>query len=82
VEIVKEEGMPIWQDQLENNEGEVFGDLHVEYVVVLPDLMEKAMEKDFHAVWDKYRKKNGRVSLDEKLGRPAGAISLPPHDEL
>jgi DnaJ-related protein SCJ1 len=82
VEIVKEEGMPIWQDQLENNAGEVFGDLHVEYVVVLPDLMEKAMEKDFYAVWDKYRKKNGRVALDEKMGRPAGGIKLPSHDEL
>jgi DnaJ-related protein SCJ1 len=74
--------MPIWQDQLENNAGEVFGDLHVEYVVVLPDLMEKAMEKDFYAVWDKYRKKNGRVALDEKMGRPAGGIKLPSHDEL
>lgn len=85
VEIVKEEGMPIWHQQLENNEGEVYGDLHVEYVVVLPDLMEKSMEKDFWATWEKYRKKNG-VKLDEKLDRPVGAIKFPKdgenHDEL
>jgi DnaJ-related protein SCJ1 len=85
VEIVKEEGMPLWHQHLENNEGEVYGDLHVEYVVVLPDLMEKAMEKDFWATWEKYRKKNG-VKLDEHLEKPVGGIKMPKdeggHDEL
>lgn len=84
VEIVKDEGMPVWHQELENNEGQVYGDLHVEYVVVLPDMMEKSMEKDFWAVWEKYRRKNG-VKLDEALGRPEGAIKMPAndgHDEL
>jgi DnaJ-related protein SCJ1 len=85
VEIVKEEGMPLWHQHLENNEGEIYGDLHIEYVVVLPDQMEKPMEKDFWATWEKYRKKKG-VKLDETLGRPEGAIKFPEdgngHDEL
>ncbi|CAE7000153.1 hypothetical protein CFE70_000934 [Pyrenophora teres f. teres 0-1] len=84
VEIVKEEGMPIWHQHLENNEGLQFGDLHVEYVVVLPDQMEKGMEKDFWGVWEKYRKKAG-VSIDAELGRPTEAIKFPEpdeHDEL
>ncbi|KAH8699407.1 DnaJ protein-like protein [Phaeosphaeriaceae sp. PMI808] len=76
IQIVKDEGMPIWHQQLENNEGEVYGDLHVEYVVVLPDMMEKSMEKEFWSVWEKYRKKGG----------PEGAIKFPNdakrHDEL
>ncbi|EAT89804.2 hypothetical protein SNOG_03073 [Parastagonospora nodorum SN15] len=80
IEIVKEEGMPIWHQQLENNEGEVYGDLHVEYVVVLPDLMESKMEKDFWATWEKYRKKGG-VKLDEEMGRPEGGIKFPKEDE-
>lgn len=86
VQIVKEEGMPLWHQHLENNEGEVYGDLHVEYVVILPDLMEKSMEKDFWATWEKYRKKSG-VKLDEVLEKPKGGIKFPKegeqgHDEL
>ena len=85
VQIVKDEGMPLWHQQLENNEGEIYGDLHVEYVVIIPDMMEKGMEKDFWGVWEKYRKKTG-VKLDEKLGRPNGDIPFPKdadkHDEL
>ncbi|KAF1942441.1 DnaJ protein-like protein [Clathrospora elynae] len=80
VEIVKDEGMPIWHQQLENNEGLQFGDLHVEYVVVLPDIMEKSMEKEFWSVWEKYRKKKG-VQIDGHLGRPEGAIKMPTPDE-
>jgi DnaJ-related protein SCJ1 len=84
VEIVKEEGMPIWHQHLENNEGLQFGDLHVEYVVVLPDQMEKSMEKEFWSVWEKYRAKKG-VSIDAELNRPQEPIKMPEpdaHDEL
>jgi DnaJ-related protein SCJ1 len=85
VEIIADEGMPVWHQQLENNAGEVFGSLHVEYVVVLPDQMEKGMEKEFWGVWEKYRKKAGKV-LDEEWGRPKEPIVMPgseeEHDEL
>jgi DnaJ-related protein SCJ1 len=84
VEILKEEGMPIWHQELENNDGLQYGNLHVEYIVVLPDQMEKGMEKDFWSVWDKYRKKSG-VVLDKVLNRPEGEIKMPEadgHDEL
>jgi DnaJ-related protein SCJ1 len=84
VEVLKDEGMPVWHNELENNEGLQHGNLHVEYVVVLPDQMEKAMEKDFWGVWDKYRKKNG-VQLDKALDRPGGPLKMPDaagHDEL
>ena len=84
VDIIADEGMPVWHQQLENNAGEVYGSLHVEYVVVLPDQMEKGMEKDFWGVWEKYRKKSGKV-LDEEWGRPKEPIVMPgkeEHDEL
>ncbi|KAL7266357.1 DnaJ-related protein scj1 [Rhizina undulata] len=58
VEIVKGEGMPVWQG------GDEFGDLYVEYTVVLPDRMESGMRKDLGAVFEKWRKKVG-VSLDK-----------------
>jgi DnaJ-related protein SCJ1 len=84
VEIVHEEGMPVWHQHLENNAGEQWGDLHVEYVVVLPDMMEKGMEKEFWATWEKWRKKRGKV-LDKEWGRPEEPIVMPKdddHDEL
>jgi DnaJ-related protein SCJ1 len=84
VEVLKDEGMPVWHHELENNEGLQHGSLHVEYVVVLPDQMEKAMEKDFWGMWDKYRNKNG-VQLDKALDRPEGPVKMPEaaeHDEL
>jgi len=68
VELVEEEGMPTWSDDREKVEGE-FGHLHVEYQVVLPDQMEKGMEKDFWNTWEKWRKK--RVDLHKDTGRPA-----------
>ena len=70
--------MPIYRSDEEDGVMK-FGALHVEYVVVLPDQMEKGMEKEFWAVWEKWRKKHG-VSLLEDSGRP-----LPvgvKHDEL
>lgn len=71
VEVVEDEGMPTWSEDREKVEGE-FGKLHVEYTVVLPDQMEKAMEKDFWGVWEKWRKKRG-VDLQRDSARPAHA---------
>ena len=73
VEVVPEEGMPIWR----HDDGLVFGSLHVEYVVVLPDQMEKAMDKEFFDLWEKWRKKKG-VDLQKDSGRPEKVL----HDEL
>lgn len=70
VDSIVDEGMPIWRHE----EGPEFGVLNVEYTVVLPDQMDKSMEKDFWATWEKWRKKNG-VDLGKDSGRPA-------HDEL
>ena len=71
VEVVHEEGMPTWSEDREKVEGEA-GNLHVEYTVILPDQMDKAMEKDFWAVWEKWRKKTG-VDLKTDSGRPVHA---------
>lgn len=79
VETVKGEGMPIWHEGHlhEHNDGEEFGNLYVEYNVILPDQMEKGMEKDFFALFEKWRKKNG-VDLQKDAGRPVP----PSKDEL
>ena len=74
VEVVADEGMPIWRHE---GEGSGYGALHVEYVVVLPDQMEKSMEKDFFDTWEKWRKKKG-VDLRHDSGRPLPKA----HDEL
>jgi DnaJ-related protein SCJ1 len=82
VEVVENEGMPIWHQQLPEGSPDVYGNLHVEYVVVLPDQMDKAMEKEFWSVWEKWRKKKG-VQLDREMQRPVGPIKMPDeHDEL
>ncbi len=72
VEIIKGEGMPIWRHGHDDGK---FGALLVEYIVVFPDKMDKAMEKDFWTVWEKWRKKKG-VDLGKDSGRPTR------HDEL
>jgi len=61
VEVREGEGMPVWmQEQEESRMGEEeWGRLFVEYVVVLPDKLEKGMEKEFWALWEKWRKKIG-----------------------
>jgi DnaJ-related protein SCJ1 len=72
VETVRGEGMPIWHDghlHEHHDNDEEHGTLFVEYTVVLPDEMESGMEKDFHALWEKWRKKNG-VDLLKDSGRP------------
>ena len=76
VEVIKEEGMPTWMNDREHTEEE-FGALHVEYVVVLPDRMDKPMEKEFWALWEKWRRKNG-VDLEKDSARPAPKV----RDEL
>ncbi len=78
VDVIKGEGMPLSPEENEEQRttGE-YGALLVEYVVVLPDHMEKPMEKDFWALWEKWRKKNG-VDLKKDAGRP----ELKDRDEL
>ena len=71
VEVIEGEGMPVWRHE---GDGPEFGSLHIEYVVVLPDQMDKGMEKEFFELWEKWRKKKG-VDLHKDSGRPA-------HDEL
>ncbi|KAF4547438.1 DnaJ C terminal domain-containing protein 3 [Elsinoe fawcettii] len=73
VQTVEGEGMPIYQHE----NGPEFGNLLVEYTVILPDQMEKGMEKDFWTMWEKWRKKIG-VDLQKDSGRPAHQG----HDEL
>lgn len=79
VETVKGEGMPFYSDkdlhERHDDDNEEPGDLYVEYTVVLPDQMDAAMEKEFFALWDKWRRKNG-VDLRRDSGRP-----LPPDSE-
>lgn len=82
VETVKGEGMPVWHEGHlhEHHDGEEYGNLFIEYTVVLPDQMERGMEKDFFALFEKWRKKNG-VDLLKDSGRPNPASSKP-KDEL
>lgn len=68
VEIVKEEGMPMWSGDRDHT-GEEFGSLHVQYAVVLPDQMDGPIEREFRAVWEKWRKKI-EVNLDTDNGTP------------
>lgn len=79
VDTISGEGMPIYHAEPSHNrrDGDEAGNLFVEYVVVLPDQMEQPMEKDFWALWQKWRVKKG-VDLGKDSGRPARA----PHDEL
>lgn len=81
VETVSGEGMPYYSEgdlhDTHGDEDEEPGNLYVEYTVVLPDQMESGMEKEFWALWEKYRKKNG-VDLGKDSGRPAVTVK----DEL
>jgi DnaJ-related protein SCJ1 len=82
IERVVGEGMPKWHEDGDSVYRQTeFGDLLVEYVVVLPDQMEKGMEKDFWALWDKWRKKSG-VDLQKDSGRPEGPVTTERKDEL
>jgi DnaJ-related protein SCJ1 len=81
VEVIEGEGMPIWhRDMPEGSGHEIeFGKLHVEYVVVLPDQIESGMEKEFWAIWEKWRSKKG-VDLQKEFGRPEATEQI--RDEL
>jgi len=82
VERVKGEGMPKWHEDGDSVYHQTeFGDLLVEYTVVLPDQMDKPMEKDFWALWEKWRKKNG-VDLQKDSGRPEAPVNAGRKDEL
>lgn len=76
VELVAGEGMPVHHHE----QGPEFGNLVVEYTVVLPDQMESGMEKDFWSTWEKWRLKKG-VDLEKDAARPPPAKG-DGHDEL
>lgn len=82
VESIRGEGMPIYHEghvHEHDHDHEEFGKLYVEYSVVLPDQMDSGMEKEFWALWEKWRKKKG-VDLLKDSGRPLPVV--PPKDEL
>lgn len=84
VETVSGQGMPIWQDghvHEHEEQQESHGRLFVEYAVVLPDQMESGMEKEFWAIWEKWRRKNG-VDLLADSGRPVVEVGGSAKDEL
>ncbi|EWC46571.1 hypothetical protein DRE_04294 [Drechslerella stenobrocha 248] len=58
VDVIKGEGMPIWQE-------DGFGDLLVEYTVVMPDQMQSSMRKELEEVFNKYRQKDAPPPRDE-----------------
>jgi DnaJ-related protein SCJ1 len=81
VETIEGEGMPIWHEEGDDVYHKTqFGKLYVEYAVVLPDQMDKAMEDDFRATFDKWRAKVG-VDLGRDSQRPSGGGQTG-HDEL
>lgn len=86
VERLQGEGMPKWHEDGDSVYHKTeFGNLYIEYVVVLPDQMEASMEKEFWSVWEKWRKKIG-VDLHADSGRPDKVEmqdeDAHPHEEL
>ncbi|EQK99695.1 DnaJ domain containing protein [Ophiocordyceps sinensis CO18] len=81
VETVAGEGMPLYLENGEDGDELKFGNLFVTYEVVLPDQMDSAMEKDFWALWEKWRAKKG-VDLQKDSGRPDPPPPSPRRDEL
>ncbi|EXJ77876.1 hypothetical protein A1O3_09035 [Capronia epimyces CBS 606.96] len=82
VDTIKGEGMPVYHQghvHEHDHDAPEFGNLYVEYKVILPDQMESGLEKDFWAVWEKWRKKKG-VDLLKDSGRPPPAVPI--KDEL
>ncbi|KAJ9643261.1 uncharacterized protein PV06_05473 [Exophiala oligosperma] len=82
VDTIKGEGMPIYHEghmHGHDHDGEEFGNLYVEYKVIIPDQMESGMYKEFSSVWDKWHKKKG-VDLLQDSGRPAPIVRV--KDEL
>ncbi|EAQ85730.1 hypothetical protein CHGG_06983 [Chaetomium globosum CBS 148.51] len=83
VETVPGEGMPKWHEDGDSVYHKTeFGNLYVEYTVVLPDQMDSGMEKDLWAVFEKWRAKNG-IDLHKDSGRPDKPVMHDhEHDEL
>ncbi|KAL5594644.1 hypothetical protein BROUX41_001563 [Berkeleyomyces rouxiae] len=82
VEKIAGEGMPIWHEHGDDvYHTTEFGNLYVEYTVVLPDQMDKEMEKEFSDLWGKWRGKVA-VNIDEDAGRPDRQKTTNEHDEL
>jgi len=82
VDSISGEGMPNYHEghvHEHDQDHEEFGKLYVEYTVVLPDQMDSGMEKDFWALFEKWRKKKG-IDLLKDSGRPLPVV--PPKDEL
>ncbi|KAK3358887.1 hypothetical protein B0T25DRAFT_494033 [Lasiosphaeria hispida] len=70
IETVADEGMPKWDEDGDSvYHKTTFGNLYVEYVVVLPDQMNDALRKDLKVVYDKHRKKHS-IDLHKDSGRP------------
>lgn len=69
IETIPGEGMPIWHENGDDvyHKAE-YGNLYVEYAVVLPDQMDSTMEGQFRDLWDKWRSKSG-VDLQADSGR-------------
>jgi len=85
VDTIPGEGMPVWHEDGDSVYHKTeYGNLYVEYVVVLPDQMESGMEKDLWAVFEKWRAKKG-VNLHKDSGRPEYIVTgerPPVHEEL
>ncbi|KAK3957058.1 hypothetical protein QBC32DRAFT_1408 [Pseudoneurospora amorphoporcata] len=83
VDTIPGQGMPKWhQDGDSVYHKTEYGNLYVEYTVVLPDQMESGMEKEFWALWEKWRGKIG-VDLHKDSGRPdQPVIHDHDHEEL
>ena len=70
VETVAGEGMPRWHEDGDSVYHKTeFGNLFVEYAVIMPDQMDAKLKKELRGVWDKWIKKNG-VDLHKDSGRP------------
>ncbi|KAJ9615231.1 DnaJ- protein scj1 [Cladophialophora chaetospira] len=81
-DTIKGEGMPVFHEghvHEHDLDAAEFGNLYVQYSVILPDEMETGMEKEFWALWEKWRKKKG-VDLLKDSGRPLADV--PKKDEL
>ena len=87
VEYITGEGMPVWRAGDNNSDrdsdggakADAFGDLLVEYVVVLPDQMDTDIRNEIRTLWDGWRLKMGGGS-----GGDSGAVNNEPpaHEEL
>ncbi|CAD6499724.1 BgTH12-03832 [Blumeria graminis f. sp. triticale] len=82
VQRIEGEGMPKWHENGDSvYHSTDYGDLYVEYTVVLPDQMEKKFEEDIWSLWEEWRKKNG-VDLQQDSNRPTKSSGTSEKDEL